>query len=141
MTASGKPSLTRTRGTLAAFARAHIHDKPLPKLTWKGGEKGGKFTLDVASDVAPKAARLWTAEAPTRDFRKAKWAAAPLAVERGRLGVEVEAPATGCRVFFVEYEYDLDGLRCFFSTQLRIVGKPEKKAPAKESPQKTRESQ
>jgi PhoPQ-activated pathogenicity-related protein len=125
---TGKPSLTRTRGTLAAFARAHIHDTPLPKLAWKGGEKGGKFTLDVTSDVAPKAARLWTADAPTRDFRKAKWASSPtpLALAKGTLAVEVEAPATGCRVFFVECEYDLDGLRCFFSTQLRIVGKPAK---------------
>jgi hypothetical protein len=30
-------------------------------------------------------------------------------------------------VFFVECEYDMDGLRYYLSTQLRIVGEPVKK--------------
>jgi PhoPQ-activated pathogenicity-related protein len=126
-TADGKFDLSRARGTLPAFARAYIHDKPLPRLTWKHAEVDGKYRVSVTSDVAPKVARLWQADAPTRDFRKAIWKDQPAKLDKGNVSALAEAPASGCRVFFVECEYELDGLRCFFSTQLRIVGKPEKK--------------
>jgi PhoPQ-activated pathogenicity-related protein len=123
----GRVSHTRALAALAAFGRAYICDKPLPKLTWKHDEQGGKYTLTATSDPAPKGARLWSADAPTRDFRKSAWTQQPVKLDRGIAVAQTIAPATGYRVFFVEFEYELDGLRYFLSTQLRIVGKPEKR--------------
>jgi PhoPQ-activated pathogenicity-related protein len=123
----GKTTHTRALAALAAFGRAYICEKPLPKLTWKHGEKDGKYTLTATSNPAPKAARLWSADAPTRDFRKSEWKQQPVKLGGGTAFSQVTAPESGCRVFFVECEYDLDGLRYFLSTQLRIVGKVEKR--------------
>jgi PhoPQ-activated pathogenicity-related protein len=122
----GGIDLSRASGTLSAFARAQIEDRALPKLTWKHSEAGGKFRLDVTSEQAPKKARLWSADAATRDFRQATWKEQVVKLDRGKASTEVEAPEKGCRVFFVEYEYHDGDLRYFFSTQLRIVGKPNK---------------
>jgi PhoPQ-activated pathogenicity-related protein len=120
----GKPDLTRARGMMAAFAYAMIHGKALPKQTWKHGEADGKYTLSVTTNREPKAARLWVADAKTKDFRKSTWKSEDLTVAKTGAKAEVTAPASGCRVFFVECEYDLDGLRYHLSTQVRIVGKP-----------------
>ncbi len=125
--ATGLAALTRVGGTLPAFTRAYIHNKPLPKLTWKHGESGDKFTVKVTSDIEPTKARLWVADAPTRDFRNSTWKESPAQLNKGEILAQTEAPASGCRVFFVECEYNLDGLTCYFSTQVRIVGTPEKK--------------
>ncbi len=118
--------LARASGTLAAFARSQIEGKPFPKLTWKHSETGGKYRLDVTSDPAPKTARLWLADAPTRDFRKATWKEQEVKLDRGKVSGTVEAPEKGCRVFFIECEYEKDSLRYYLSTQLRIVGTPQK---------------
>src|SRR5258708_16536365 len=72
------PNLTRAGNTLAAFARHQIYDSPMPKLSWKHTQASGKYRLSVTSDPAPKAVRLWQADAPTRDFRKATWKATKL---------------------------------------------------------------
>ncbi len=122
----GGRDLERAANTLAAFARHQIEDTPMPKLSWRHGEAGGKFQLSVTGSPAPKAARLWQADAPTRDFRKATWKDQILDLDRGKVLALVEAPTSGCRVFLVEYEYELGKLSYYLSTQLRIVGKPVK---------------
>lgn len=123
-----RPSdLTRARAVMGAFGRAMIHDKALPKQSWKHGQVDGTYTLSVTTDQAPKAARLWVADAETKDFRGSTWKSTDLKVTNAGAKAEVKAPATGCRVFFVECEYDLDGLRYNLSTQVRIVGTPAKR--------------
>lgn len=122
----GKTNLTRAGNDIAAFAKAYIHDKPLAKLAWKHVEAGDKYGVRVTSDQTPKAARLWVANAQTRDFRKATWVEKEVKIDKGNVLAEVDAPPSGHRVFFVECEYDLDGLTYYLSTQLRIVGKAAK---------------
>jgi PhoPQ-activated pathogenicity-related protein len=122
----GRVDTSRALSILAAFGRAYIHDRPLPRLSWRHTDAGGKFQLSVTSDVTPKAVRLWSADAPTRDFRKATWKNQTLKAGRS-LTAQVEAPARGCRVFLAECEYEQDGLRYTLCTQLRIVGTPGKK--------------
>lgn len=119
---NGKADLSRAAATLSAFARAQIDGRPFPALQWKNQRGEQAIHLAVSSDVVPRAARLWQAEAATRDFRKATWTEKPLPPGKGNLEVEVQAPAKGYRVFFVECEYDQDGQRFYLSTQVRILG-------------------
>lgn len=122
----GKPTRLRAGQAIGAFAKAQIHDKPLPKMAWKHQSNGDKHQVRVTSDQEPKAARLWVADAATKDFRKAAWKEAEAKVEKGVVTAQTETPAAGCRVYFVECEYDVAGLPYYLSTQLRIVGKPKK---------------
>jgi PhoPQ-activated pathogenicity-related protein len=119
----GKPNRMRATGTLAAFARAQIHGTPFPKLTWKHTGDGPTYTITAESSIAPKAVRLWVADAPTRDFRKATWTEQPAKVDKGKVVGTVKAPGEGYRVFFAECEYETEGLKYYLSTQVRIVGK------------------
>ena len=118
--ANGKKELLPTRAvnTLAAFCHCQIFDKPMPGLTWVCDEKEGICRLEVKSAAKPKAVRVWKAEAPTRDFRKARWVEDKAA--RCRRAV-VTAPEKGFRAFFAETEYELDGLKFTLSTQIRIL--------------------
>jgi PhoPQ-activated pathogenicity-related protein len=119
---NGTKDRSRALTTLAAFVRSQINDTPLPKLEWKhaGDDKG---TLTVKCDPAPKAVRVWSAESPTRDFRKAKWTEQPAKVNGGDAKCECACPKDGYRAFFAECEFEADGVRYNLSTQLRIVGK------------------
>jgi PhoPQ-activated pathogenicity-related protein len=114
------PDLSRALGTLAAFARHQIHDQPLPKISWHHLAAEPKTRLEVKAEPAPKAARLWSAQAATRDFRQASWAARPL--DAKNLTADVTAPESGFLVYFAELQYEVGGLPYFFSTQLRVVG-------------------
>jgi PhoPQ-activated pathogenicity-related protein len=117
------PDMTRAGGTIAAFARHQIHDIPMPKLTWRHEGDGDKLTLKVQSDTAPKAARLWSTMGSTRDFRQSKWTDRALDVKDKSISAEISTPSEGYVVFFAELEYEIDGLRYYLSTQLRIAGK------------------
>jgi PhoPQ-activated pathogenicity-related protein/lysophospholipase L1-like esterase len=116
------PDLTRAGNTLAAFARHQIYDIPMPKVQWAHEGKNPKMRLKVEADPAPKAARLWSTTGATRDFRRSKWSDRPLEVNGKTITVDMEAPAEGYIVFFAELEYEVQGLRYFLSTQLRIAG-------------------
>ncbi|HTU92544.1 MAG TPA: PhoPQ-activated protein PqaA family protein, partial [Gemmataceae bacterium] len=117
----GKPDRSRALHGLAAFARHAIHDKPMPKLTWKHDDAGGKARLTLHSTPPPKGGRLWLAEAPTRDFRKAKWVSRPLDDKAG--GAVLAPPAKGFIAFYAELDYALDDLPYHLSTTLRVMGK------------------
>ncbi len=118
--AKGQKELLPTRAvnTLSAFSRCMIFDKPMPGLSWVCDEKAGVCRLAVTQNGAkPTAPRVWTAEADTRDFRKAVWSEDKAA----KLPAEVLAPEKGFRAFYAETEYDLDGLKFTLTTQLRIL--------------------
>jgi PhoPQ-activated pathogenicity-related protein len=116
------PDMTRSGNTLAAFARHQIHDVPMPKLKWQHEGKGPKMTLKVETEPAPKAARVWSAQSATTDFRQAKWSDRPLPINGKTITVDMESPPTGFVVFFAEMEYEIGALRYFLSTQLRVAG-------------------
>jgi PhoPQ-activated pathogenicity-related protein len=125
--ADGKKDRTRALGTLAAFAQLQAAKKELPSLTWKHEDVAGKASLTVqVSPVAPKAARLWVAQAPTRDFRKAQWQEHPATIDQLTVRGAVAAPSEGCQAFFAELEFETEGLRYFLSTQMRITGQSQR---------------
>jgi PhoPQ-activated pathogenicity-related protein len=117
------PDLTRALGTLAAFARNQIHDEPMPRVKWVHKGTGATRQLEIHVEPTPVAARIWSAQAASRDFREAKWADRTL--DTKNLTAEMTAPADGFMAYFAELEYESAGLRYFLSTQLRIVGKKE----------------
>jgi len=121
--AKGNTDRSRAMDTLAAFARAQIHDLALPKLSWKHDDNAGQLRLTVESNVAPTAARLWAAKAPTKDFRKATWLEQPATVKGSTVVGELAPSADGYVAFFGELEFMMDGLKYCLSTQVRVAEK------------------
>jgi PhoPQ-activated pathogenicity-related protein len=121
---SGGYDHSRATNGLAAFARHQVTGKPLPELRWKHDDADGKLRLTVTCQPAPRAARLWVAENPTRDFRQAEWKERPATLQDGTVVGEVEPPAKGCLAFYGDLEYEIDGIRYNLCTQLRMAGKP-----------------
>jgi PhoPQ-activated pathogenicity-related protein len=122
----GKTDNNRALTTLAAFARAQIHDKALPKLSWKHDDREGQLRLAINSDIAPFAARLWLAKSPTRDFRKSAWVEQPAKIEGNGVVSQVALPTDDNLAMFGEVEFELDGLRYCLSTQVRVAERPGK---------------
>lgn len=133
--ADGKKELLPVRAVsaLAAFTKAQIFGKAMPKLDWAGGNgngggaaRVGAFSFaGVKSDPAPKAIRRWTTASDTRDFRKARWEGAAF---EGDIGTFHAARRTGDKfeANLVEFEYELDGQRFSLTTQLELL-EPRKK--------------
>lgn len=119
MDKDGKKELLPLRAvnTLAAFFHSQIFDKPMPGMSWVCDEKEGICRLAMTLPSKPKSVKVWQAEAPTRDFRKARWTEVSMA----KVPVEVTAPEKGFRAFFAETEYDVDQQPFTLSTQLRIL--------------------
>jgi PhoPQ-activated pathogenicity-related protein len=114
--------LTRAVNALAAFTRFQSAGKPMPRLTWKHDDAGGRLRLTVEAAPAPKGARLWVAHAPTRDFRKAAWEERKAALAKGQVRGEVEPQAEGFLAFYAELDYEADGLPYHLCTQVRVAG-------------------
>jgi PhoPQ-activated pathogenicity-related protein len=116
---NGRPELLPQRAvnTLAAFAQCMIFDKPMPGLKWVCDEKEGICKLEVNSGAKAISTRVWKAEAPTRDFRQARWTED----KDAKFPATVTAPDKGFRAFFAETEYELDDLKFTLSTQIRIL--------------------
>jgi PhoPQ-activated pathogenicity-related protein len=119
--ADGRRDRSRALSTLGAYARSQVRNEPMPRLTWKHEDAADRMKLKVTSDPPAKAVRLWVADNPTRDFRKARWAERPAETEKGSATGYVERPTQGWRTFFAELEYEKDGRPFYLSTQLRMV--------------------
>ena len=79
--------------------------------------------LTVTANPTPKTARLWVATGPTRDFRKAT-VDGEAGDDRQGDGDGLEPPTEGCKAFFGELDYEIDGIRYHLCTQMRVAGKP-----------------
>ncbi|MBM3994598.1 MAG: hypothetical protein FJ303_10665 [Planctomycetes bacterium] len=117
---------TRVANTLGAFARHQIHGVKMPKLSWKhedAGDKAQGAQLTVISDPMPKKARLWVADAQSRDFRKSQWKEHDAKIRESAIVGTVNSPNGGHRVFYGEMEYQIDGMTFYLSTQMRVLDK------------------
>jgi PhoPQ-activated pathogenicity-related protein len=119
---NGKRGLPlRAIDTLAAFVRHQVAGRPFPQLTWRHADRGGQPTLEITSQPAPKSARLWLAQAPTHDFRQARWTEQAATSDGGRITGSIQPPKSGSRAFYGALEYEIDGSSFHLCTQLRIV--------------------
>ena len=111
---------------LANFYYSVINGDALPEFDWDF-EKNGSFS--VTAETTPKAVKLWTASAPTMDFRlktigKAWKSGAVVANEQGEFTGQVRVPEAGFAAYFIEMIYPGSlGSDYSFTTQIGIPGK------------------
>lgn len=73
-----------------------------PRMAWSTTRRASSVRVEAVAGEPPIKAELWQAEAPTRDFRDAKWSPVDVgALPDGRVVVDVAAPADGYRAFYV----------------------------------------
>lgn len=112
----------RLYATLAAFIRMIASDGRWPKMRWSYAERDGVVALRLSSDQRPKEGRLFSVQAPTKDFRDSRWSYT--AMERAGKGFKARyaAPKEGFAAVFGEAVYEIDGQEFTLSTQIRILG-------------------
>jgi PhoPQ-activated pathogenicity-related protein len=93
----------------------------MPNLTWKHETLNGRLRLTVEATPAPTGARLWVAQAPTQDFRRAKWREQAVTFSKGIVIGEVSPPEKGYLAFYGDLDYKIDGLKYHLSTQVRMT--------------------
>jgi PhoPQ-activated pathogenicity-related protein len=120
----GKVNNNRANGVLSAFGYCMIHGEKMPDISWKFTDTREGSTVEVKSNPVPKAVRIWTADADTRDFRKSTWTEVPAKWASGKLSATVAMPGSGFRVFLAECDYEVGGIAFSLTTQVRILGKP-----------------
>ena len=115
---------------LGAFFRHQVSGRPMPALTWKLERAAeGDVRLVLQAGPAPKSARLWTASAPSRDFRESRWASSPL--EAGTtITAPLTTPASGHGAAFADLEYEIDGFSYHLTTTFFESGATAKGATA-----------
>jgi PhoPQ-activated pathogenicity-related protein len=119
-----QPGADRSRAlnALAAFVRAQSTGKELPRMSWQSGiTPQGEPSITLEANPAPLATHVWSADAPTQDFRKSPWKeSATGKTDKGVIG-SVALPKEGYRVFYIDADFELDGIRYSLSTQVRVV--------------------
>ena len=116
--AGGTEGAARAR---AAFLQMIAQGKPPPQVSWRR-QDGAADALHVEADRRARGARLWQAHAPTRDFRKAVWTSAPLALDAQgqRATAPLPAPAEGFAAYMAELSFSEDGRDFQLSTQVYV---------------------
>jgi PhoPQ-activated pathogenicity-related protein len=119
--AFGADQFSHVLNGLTAFVRHQITDKPMPKLKWTHDAADGKLRLTIDATPPPLGARLWTAQAPAKDFRQIRWTEQAVTVDENSVVGELKAPADGYAALFGELDYEIEGLKYHLSTQIRIA--------------------
>ncbi len=86
--------------------------------------RGRQDASDGDGQAGADGARLFVATSPTRDFRKATWAAAPATIDKETVTGLVDPPTDGCEAFFGVLDYEIDGIKYHLCTQMRVAGAP-----------------
>jgi PhoPQ-activated pathogenicity-related protein len=103
----GLPDRARVIAGLNAIHQRVITGKPLPKLSWKFDNGGALAKIRVETDVSASRMVVWSAMAPTRDFRKAKWSSRAIGEPSANPGLHWAAatqpqPVKGYAAQFIE---------------------------------------
>lgn len=115
--------LDRVLRTFVAFFNKVTGRIKFPKLQWRWEAEGNSKMLTIRSEPMPKEVLIWTAKAPTRDFRDAKWSSQTLSVSNGEFKFTLNSPERGYLAAFAEVVYEIGGQQFSLCTTIRIVGK------------------
>ena len=115
--------------TMASVFQMVAEGRKLPSLEWQLSATGqGQVSAKVSQPA--KAAHLWIADSPIRDFRAAHWTSRVLALSNGNreVSAEVPQPESGYRAFMAELTLtNALGQDYKLSTQVQVI--PDKIAP------------
>jgi PhoPQ-activated pathogenicity-related protein len=103
--------------TLAAFTRYACSGNEWPDMTWKRTSTDNGITVTVDSNVPVNAAKLWTVQSETKDFRKSKWTSQSLS-GYGSYTASIPRPASGHIAYYVELETEYEGIPCSLTTEV-----------------------
>jgi PhoPQ-activated pathogenicity-related protein len=109
---------------LAAFFRHVVQGRSLPRLAWTfDSGQPGDSVLTIHAEPAPRAARLWSAQSASRDFRESRWESKPLRVG-ATITEKIPPPTSGHMALFGELEYEVDGIPYHLTTTFFEPGVP-----------------
>jgi PhoPQ-activated pathogenicity-related protein len=111
-------------GLRALHRHAHGLEK-LPPIRWKydSGADPEVATLEIEPGAKDAKVFLWTADAASRDFRKAKWTSSLLPVNGAGIGTAtLGMPKTGYRAMYAEVVYGSRLLPLHLSTTIKVRG-------------------
>ena len=107
---------------LSALHQHAAHDRPLPAVEWQFEETSERLSLSITSDRRPDQVYVWTARAPTRDFRESKWRSRRIARSRdGLYHYRLGLPRKGYAAIIGEAKFGRGSKRFSLSTNVRIV--------------------
>ncbi len=113
--------IVRLSTTAINFAKMAAGQQTLPKLDWKIEEVDKGLSLNLKSDLLPAVTRVWTASAPTRDFRKSKWSHVHMETKDDGFEFVLPRPESGFAAAYAEAKYFLDGKPAYFCTNVKII--------------------
>lgn len=108
--------------TLGAFIQACAAGAHLPQLTWSLQEMPDALVLTIRPGAAPRRVGVWTATAPTRDFRGASWRRQEVRVRNGRYAFTLARPRNGYQAAIGEVTYAGDTGTFRLSTTPAVLG-------------------
>lgn len=109
--------------SLVAFHRRVSRGEPLPALAWTYHCEEERVALRVRATESVDEARAWVAQAPTRDFREARWEPYPLEAGDGELVLALPYPESGYLALFGELLFtETPGERLTLSTTVQVIG-------------------
>jgi PhoPQ-activated pathogenicity-related protein/AAA+ superfamily predicted ATPase len=110
--------------SVGAINRQAVGLTRLPAVDWEFRPVDGDLVLCVAADRAPAHVRVWTATAPTRDFRDVQWESTRFR-DGDRVRVHRQAqPSSGYAAVFAELEFGRWRSRYSLSTNVAMLGAP-----------------
>jgi PhoPQ-activated pathogenicity-related protein len=113
--------IVRLSTTAINFAKMAAGQQTLPKLDWKIEEGDKGLSLNLKSDLLPAVTRVWTASAPTRDFRKSKWSHVHMETKDDGFEFVLPRPESGFAAAYAEAKYFIDGKPAYFCTNVKII--------------------
>lgn len=122
----GLEDVGRVVRTLMAFFDRIAGRITFPQVTWEWRSAENGTTLSVRANPAPRQVLIWTAQAPTRDFRDARWESQLLpapASPDGAYRFTLAPPVNGYAAAFAELIYEANGRTYSLCTTICIVGK------------------
>jgi PhoPQ-activated pathogenicity-related protein len=115
--------IDRALASLSAFGRAAIRGASLPEFSWAYTGSPRETRLSMSGPA--RRLELWFAEAPTKDFRQARWNRQEIAIEESdppKAQVALKVPENGYRAYYGMGEFIDSGEPYWLSTQVRVIG-------------------
>lgn len=107
-------------GLVAALGRHVTGAERLPDVDWSFERTATGAACVVRPTPEPAEVFVWHAVAESRDFRQARWTAAPVGRAEGVWRADVDRPSRGFRAMLVECRYPREPLPLLLTTSVHV---------------------